>query len=513
MSEAAPAEASTTTTSESQEISLPAYLVNWDMPNELTELVRRGELSLAESWLSQQLANDNSNSGAFVHEQQRLRRLAREFNMTPENLLIKIQQQVPDATLEDIETWRKAGGLQWLCIDGGGRYFRREPSNLFLFEESARRRRISKTGRGDPAAASADELTSHCAQALSFARELGTTVPLPMTFRVSHTIKVKPGAVPKGEIIRCWMPFPQAYRQQMEPQLISASPADPQIAPNGSPMRTLYFEQVAGDEESIFCAEYKYRTSAYVPDLDTEGAGQPDLANEVRGECLDANPPHVELTPAIRDLASSLCGNETDPVRKAYAIWSWIDENVAWAAEMEYAVLPNIVRKVLACKRGDCGTQALLFISLCRASGVPARWQSGWVMRPKKWNLHDWAEFYSERHGWLPADPSIGRRKSQDPATRDFLFGHIDSYRMIANLDYGRDFVPAKEHLRSDPVDNQRGEVEWRGGNLYFDDWTYNVEVSAENADEALLFPLRHDIGTPTADSTEAHPGGARWQM
>jgi len=39
-----------------------------------------------------------------------------------------------------------------------------------------------------------------------------------------------------------------------------------------------------------------------------------------------------------------------------------------------------------------------------------------------------------------------------------------------------------KKHLRSDPVDNQRGEVEWDGGNLYFTDWDYEVTVEPVGA-------------------------------
>jgi hypothetical protein len=47
-------------------------------------------------------------------------------------------------------------------------------------------------------------------------------------------------------------------------------------------------------------------------------------------------------------------------------------------------------------------------------------------------------------------------------------------------LDWGKQFDPAKEFDRSDPVDNQRGEIEWKGGNLYYDDWSYEVEVTGE---------------------------------
>ncbi|UCH11818.1 MAG: hypothetical protein JSU61_04635 [Fidelibacterota bacterium] len=36
--------------------------------------------------------------------------------------------------------------------------------------------------------------------------------------------------------------------------------------------------------------------------------------------------------------------------------------------------------------------------------------------------------------------------------------------------------IPAKVHFRSETVDSQRGEVEWRGGNLYFDQWDWEFE-------------------------------------
>jgi hypothetical protein len=34
--------------------------------------------------------------------------------------------------------------------------------------------------------------------------------------------------------------------------------------------------------------------------------------------------------------------------------------------------------------------------------------------------------------------------------------------------------VPRKQHFRSETVDLQRGEAEWSGGNLYFDQWDYD---------------------------------------
>jgi hypothetical protein len=33
------------------------------------------------------------------------------------------------------------------------------------------------------------------------------------------------------------------------------------------------------------------------------------------------------------------------------------------------------------------------------------------------------------------------------------------------------------QHPRADPIDNQRGEVEWSGTSLFYDDWTYEMKV------------------------------------
>jgi transglutaminase-like putative cysteine protease len=123
--------------------------------------------------------------------------------------------------------------------------------------------------------------------------------------------------------------------------------------------------------------------------------------------------------------------------------------------------------------------QGTIFITLCRAAGVPARWQSGWQTLPAgNHNMHDWTEIYVAPWGWLPCDPSYGLKASDDPAVREFYFGHQDSYRMIVNLDYGHPLTPPKKSLRSEPADFQRGEVEVDGRNLYFDQFDYDFSFT-----------------------------------
>jgi len=139
--------------------------------------------------------------------------------------------------------------------------------------------------------------------------------------------------------------------------------------------------------------------------------------------------------------------------------------------------MPNIPEYVIKNRRGDCGMQTFLFMSMLRYKGIPVKWQSGWEMPPDAKNLHDWCEVYFEGAGWVPVDISYGLQYSDDRKTREFYISGIDSYRLIINEGIAGRLYPEKKFLRSEPFDFQRGEIEWSGGNLYFDKWDYNMEI------------------------------------
>ena len=128
--------------------------------------------------------------------------------------------------------------------------------------------------------------------------------------------------------------------------------------------------------------------------------------------------------------------------------------------------------------RGDCGVQALLFITLCRIAGVPARWQSGNAVHPPRngssgrVGSHDWAQFYIAPYGWLPCDPSYGggaKRRGDDEAW-NWFFGNLDPYRYICCTEFQRQLDPPKTFMRVDPYDNQSGEIEYTDEALSFAD-------------------------------------------
>ena len=48
---------------------------------------------------------------------------------------------------------------------------------------------------------------------------------------------------------------------------------------------------------------------------------------------------------------------------------------------------------------------------------------------------------------------------------------------MAANSDHSQGLTPAKQSMRSDDVDFQRGELEYGDHNIYFDRYSYDLAV------------------------------------
>jgi transglutaminase-like putative cysteine protease len=185
-------------------------------------------------------------------------------------------------------------------------------------------------------------------------------------------------------------------------------------------------------------------------------------------------PPHIVFGQDMRVFSRQVVGDEKNPWRIAQKLYTAVDQ-IPWAGAREYSTITNISDYALHAGHADCGQQTLLLMTLLRMNGIPTRWQSGMIYSDGTYNnLHDWGWLYIAPYGWMPMDVTFGRLDSPDSAIANFYLGSLDAYRIAFNDDYGRDFEPPKQFFRSEPVDLQRGETEWDGGNLYFNQWDYD---------------------------------------
>jgi transglutaminase-like putative cysteine protease len=250
------------------------------------------------------------------------------------------------------------------------------------------------------------------------------------------------------------------------------------VSDPASPIRSLYLEGEAGIEGVDFEATYEYTVEARRPLARYEGRCLIGEVPEGLSPFLEEQPPHVAFEPELRELVGGLTSGETDAAVVARRLYDWIAENVLYSYAREYSVIRNLSLSTFQRSYGDCGEMAMLYITLCRIAGIPARWQSGWWDPPGKRNMHDWTEVYLHPLGWLPVDPYMGvwaaryaeaLSEEDRDLVRDFYFGNMDHFRLYVNGAHMQPLDPPKQHFRSEPVDFQRGEVEWEGGNIYYD--------------------------------------------
>ena len=445
----------------------------------IQQLVDSGQFKTAESQIAAALAQPSvtlEQRREFEFERERMRRILLDFSLTAEDVQARLRRQIPDLSPAEFAAWDAAGLLERMTIDGRTLYFNRAPSNLVrLSAEALKRRSSTRPAWTDGPNESAN---AHHREVRDQSLKSGKASAAPRRVRITYSLTVNADAVPAGETVRAWLPFPRTIAgQQQDVRLIDSVPAKHVIAPDSTLQRTIYMEQPASAGQPLeFAITYEVTVFGRFTAIDaakvTPAPRSPELA-----PLLAERPPHIVFTPQVRVFSRQVVGDEKNPYRIAEKLFAAVDLS-PWAGAREYSTISNLSDYTLRAGHGDCGQQTLLLMTLLRLNGIPTRWQSGWVYSDDDYdNMHDWAQLYLEPYGWVPMDVTFGRLSSGDAQIDSFYLGGLDAYRIAFNDDFSQPFVPAKQYARSDTVDSQRGEVEWRGGNLYYDQWDYEFKA------------------------------------
>jgi transglutaminase-like putative cysteine protease len=409
-----------------------------------------------------------------------LERIRQDYSLTEKELFEKIDASVKDFSRAEFEKWLKEGRFDSLVIDGEKRFTGTSLSNLYFRHSELNARR--KTPKDD---AAYHKLTlDNLRKIKAAAKKENKPYVLPQRYKASITVTAEKNVAPDGQIIRAWLPIPRRNDFQGDFKLLATSSPVKYLVDEDSPIRSVYLEQAAiKDQPTKFFASFEYTIHTVRFPLD---AKKIKPANNPALKPFVSEAPHVVFTPEIKALAKKIAGNETNQMLQAKAFFDWIAGNIKYSYAREYSTLTNISDYCMSNGYGDCGQEALLFITLCRSQGIPARWQTGWHLVPGKTTIHDWTEIYLAPYGWVPCDPWAGifamrycvsLKPEERREVRDFYFGGLDQWRMIANSDHNAQLQPPKNSFRSDDVDFQRGELESGTNNIYFDKYSYKIEA------------------------------------
>jgi transglutaminase-like putative cysteine protease len=455
-----------------------------DLLANVQSLELKGQFMEAANMLSAELRNKNlpqNERKTLEFELDRLDRIKKDFPYTKDALFAELKKSVKGLTPAEFDKWVDEGRFDSRDFDGQRYYMTASVSNLYFRYPELLPRRI---GSKDPAPLQ-KAMWETCVAIKQAAQLENKPYVLPKRFHITMTVSALPNAAPPGETIRAWLPVPRRYPFQEGFELTSASSPIQHLDDEESPIRAIYLEQPSRkNKPTTFKLDYNFTIHGDWFDLKPEvvGVGVP-AEPSLKPFIQEAS--HVVFSPEIRALSEKLVGREANPCRKAKAFYDWIAEHIQYSYAIEYSTIRNISEYCRSHGYGDCGQEGLLFVTLCRLNGIPARWQSGWNLFPGATTIHDWTEIYLDPYGWVPVDPYMGiyamrygttLSSDQRRELRDFYFGGLDQFRMAANSDHNQPLNPSKTSMRSDTVDFQRGELEAGGKNIYFDQYTYELK-------------------------------------
>ena len=167
-----------------------------------------------------------------------------------------------------------------------------------------------------------------------------------------------------------------------------------------------------------------------------------------------SNEPFINVTQEIRNMAASIVGDIKDKREQARLLFTWVRDNI------KYKHPPRTWGNIAAlqAKSGDCGSSSFLFVSLCRALGIPSRVLFGRIANNEgKSTPHAWAEFYIG--GWIPVDCSTSSDVKRPlfsicdyfgmPSNQDYYFGNLDNKRIVYSIGTGLDPVESYPEIKS----------------------------------------------------------------
>jgi transglutaminase-like putative cysteine protease/glutamine cyclotransferase len=127
--------------------------------------------------------------------------------------------------------------------------------------------------------------------------------------------------------------------------------------------------------------------------------------------------------PLIEETARQIVDDEKNPYWMARRICQWVQEHVEYERVGGWDIAETLIKR----GTGSCSEYSFLYIALCRAVGLPARFEASVVVRGDDACIddvfHRWCEVYLPGYGWIPVDPSGG--DSPLPADQAHAFGML----------------------------------------------------------------------------------------
>lgn len=154
-----------------------------------------------------------------------------------------------------------------------------------------------------------------------------------------------------------------------------------------------------------------------------------DIPGEIKKLYLVDEDKYLIHDPVIVKAVKEAVGEEERPYWIMRKLYRYVRNKLYYELVGGWNVAPAVIKR----GNGSCSEYSFVFIALCRAAGLPARYVGSVALRGDDAStddvFHRWCECYLPGYGWIPVDPSGGDRES--PAAVAESFGHVANRYLI----------------------------------------------------------------------------------
>ncbi len=204
----------------------------------------------------------------------------------------------------------------------------------------------------------------------------------------------------------------------------------------GLKVASFHFDEV-GPGEMVQAA---YKTTAKIYDhwmmVTPENVGKlKDIPKDIKKQYLINDSKFAIDSETIKKAVTAAIGDETNPYWMMRKIYRYIIDNMYYELAGGWNIAPTVLER----GNGSCSEYSFVFIAMCRAAGLPARYEGSIVQRGDLASaddvFHRWCQVYLPKIGWLPVDPSGG---DQDwPAGQARYIGHVGNRFLVTTVGGG----------------------------------------------------------------------------
>ena len=160
-----------------------------------------------------------------------------------------------------------------------------------------------------------------------------------------------------------------------------------------------------------------------------------EIPADIREKYLEDDEKYQINSEVIQKVLKEVVGDEKNPYWIMRKIHQYLIGHLHYIMDGMWDTAPTVITNT----HGSCSEYSFVFISLCKAAGLPTRYVgSTWIKKDLASTdevYHRWVEVYLPNYGWIPTDPTHGDRET--PRDQAFPIGFVSNQALITTQSGG----------------------------------------------------------------------------